>query len=309
MKDHTCRGHTLAELLVAMGLAALVGTIILPAVFTLQARGLAEVSRNDLHARALRLLRFLCHDLRDAAFLVGASPTRSSGGAPVLVHDSLAGNPSVTLANALLIEDGGVDHNDILTLVKAEPFFPPMYLAQVAVSGATSLRLNRRPNQPPGSSREILPSPEAISHVVLANQRCCYPVSAVAQTVQLIDPLAITAPLETEVFGLRVHRFYLDETGRLRCDDFTSAEIIGEAVDGLQFEFLLADGRIVDQLLDARTVCAVRLSLLVHDLRPDQNYLDQKVYRLGNRNYGPYRDRFRRVVVSEMVEVKNYALP
>ena len=52
-----------------------------------------------------------------------------------------------------------------------------------------------------------------------------------------------------------------------------------------------------------------RVSLLVRDLRSDGDFRDQTVYRLGNRSYGPYRDNFRRIVVSEMIEVKNHALP
>jgi hypothetical protein len=269
---------------------------------------LAEVSRCDLQARAGRLLRFLSHDLSDTAFLVGATPVRSGGEPPVIVHDSLAGDPSVRLTHALLPEDGGADRDDMLTIVKAESFFPPLHLIQEAASGATLLHLDRRPNQSPGSSREILPAPEAISHIVLANQRTCYPVGIAGQTLQLLEPLSNQVPAATELLGLRAHRFYLDGAGRLRRDDFTSEEILGEAVDGLQFEFLLADGRIVDQPVDLQAVRAVRLSLLVRDLRPEREHLDPEVYRLGNRSYGPYHDSFRRVAVSEMVEVKNLAL-
>jgi hypothetical protein len=312
MNAHPCRGHSLIELLVAMGLAALVGTIVLPAVFTLQARSLAEVSRVDLQTRAERLLRFLGDDLREAAFLVGATPRRAGGTPPVLVHDSRAGDPAETLEHALLAEDGGSDGDDALTLVRAESFFPPLILSHSAERGSTVLQLSRRPNQPPGSSREIRPAPEAISHVVLANQRSCYPVGNAAQALQLLDGLASPAAAATELLGLRTRRFYLARSGqmsRLRCDDFTSDEILDDAVDGLQFEYLLADGRMVDLPEDPRTVRAIRLSLLVRDLRPDRDHCDRASYRLGNRRYGPYGDAFRRVLVSEMVEVKNHALP
>jgi hypothetical protein len=309
MTPRCSRGHSLVELLVAMGLAAVVGAIVLPAMFSLQGHGLAEVHRNDLQARAGRLLRFVSQDLRTAAFLVGATPRRASGTAPVLVHDSAPGNPAVAPAYALLAEDGGLHDHDAVTLVKAESFFPPLRLIQAAAAGATALRLDRRPNQAPGSSREILPAPEAISHVVLANQRSCYPVGSIGQTLQLLDSLTTAAPVATELLGLRVHRFHLDRAGRLRRDDLTSNEILGDAVDGLQFEYLLANGQIVDLPADPGQVRAVRLSLLVRDQHPDRNYLNQVVYPLGNRSYGPYRDSFRRVVVSTMVEVKNHALP
>lgn len=311
MRHGDCRGHSLVELLVAMGLAALAGTILLPAVFTLQARSLAEVSRSELQARAGRLLRFLGTDLREAAFLVGATPRRATGSAPVLVHDSRSGDPAETLVFALLPEDGGAAGDDALTMVTAESFFPPLSLEQAAEAGATVLYLDRRPNQAPGSSREIRPAPEAISHVVLANHRACYPVGVAGQALQLLEGLAVPAPSATELLGLRAHRYYLARSGgfgRLRCDDFTSDEILDDAVDGLQFEYLLADGRLVDLPEDQRTIRAIRLSLLVRDLRADRDYHNNAVYRLGNCSYGPYNDAFRRIVVHEMVEVKNYGL-
>lgn len=312
MTRRVCRGHSLVELLVAMALAALVGTIVLPAVFSLQARGLAEVSRNDLQERAARLLRFLSDDLRTTAFQVGATPRRTTGAPPVVVHDSLAGNPAESLAQALLPEDGGISGDDALTIVKAESFFPPLYLSQSAAAGTVTLRLDRAPNQSPGSSREIRPAPEAISHVVLANHRAAYPVGSTGQTLQLLDGLAVPTPVATELFGLRACRYHLSRSGgfsRLRSDDFTSDEILDDAVDGLQFEFLLADGRMVDAPIDPSAVRGVRVSLLVRDLRPDRDYCDRESYRLGNRRYGPYHDAFRRIVVSEVVEVKNHALP
>lgn len=307
-----CRGHTLLELLVAMGLATLVGLIVLPAVFSLQNRGLAEVSRNDLQARAERLLRFLGDDLRSTAFLVGPLPRRADGTPPVVVHDSLPGNPVITLAHALSAADGGTISDDSLTFVRAEPFFPPILLAAAAASGATTLHLDRHPNLSPGSSREIMPAPEAISHVVLANQRACYPVGHPDLLLPLLDGLAVPAPAATELLGLRVHRYYLQITpskGRLRRDDLTSDEILDDEVDGLQFDFLLADGRIVDLPSDWLAVRGIRVSLLVRDVRPDRDYRDRSVYRLGNRDYGPYDDNFRRIAVSETIEVKNHALP
>ena len=308
----TQRGHSLIELLVAMALAALVGTIVLPAVFTLQARGLAEVSRADLQARAERLLRFIADDLREAAFVAGATPRRVDGTAPVLVHDSLAGDPAETLSHALLAEDGGTTGDDTLILVRGESFFPPIHLEQPAVTGSATLRLDRAPNLAPGSTREIRPAPEAISHVLLANHRTCYPVGTTGRTLSLLDVLAAPAATGTELLGLRARRFHLERSGsfcRLRSDDFTSDEILDDAVDALQFEYLLDEGTWADQPADPRRIRAVRLSLLVRDLRPDRHHRDTATYPLGNRRYGPFNDNYRRVAVSETIEVKNHALP
>lgn len=312
MKEHACRGHTLVELLVVMGLTALVGTMILPTFLAMQSRSLAEVSRTDLQERGARLLRFLGNDLRTAAFQVGATPRRNTGTPPVLVHDSIPGNPAEALSQALFPVDGGAETDDALTIVRAESFFPPLQLAQPVAAGDTVLQLNRRPNQSPGSSREILPAPEAISHVVLANHRACYPVGSVGQTLQLLDDLAVPVPIATELLGLRARRYHLTPSGafnRLRCDDFTSDEILDDAVDGLQFEYLLADGRVVDAPPDTAAIRGIRVSLLVRDLRFDRDYRDRATYQLGNRSYGPYDDGYRRLVIREMIEVKNHALP
>jgi hypothetical protein len=295
-----------------MGLAGVVATIILPTVFLFQARGLAEVSRSELRQRAERLLRFLADDLRESAFQTGPAPARPSGAPPVLIHASLPGNPAETLSFSLHAEAGGSEEDDALTIVKAEAFFPPLRLRQAAAVGATTLFLDRRPNQAPGSSREIRPAPEAISHVVLAGEPFCYPVGSVGQELQLLDALPVTAPAETELFGVRARRFSREATaigGRLRSDDFTSSEILDDAVDGLQFEYLLSDGRVVDLPENPAAVRGIRVSLLVRDLRPDRDYRDTAAYRMGNRSYGPYHDRFRRLVVSQMVEVKNHASP
>ena len=95
---------------------------------------------------------------------------------------------------------------------------------------------------------------------------------------------------------------------RLRRDDFTSREILDDAVDGLQFEYLLGDGSLVNLPASPREVRGVKVSLLVRDLRSDRSYVNATVYTLGNRSYGPFRDHYRRSLVSQLVEVRNHGL-
>ena len=97
MKKQSCVGITLVELLVAMTVASLVGTMILQMVINFQSRILTEVSRNELQDRAERLIRFMANDIRDAAFLLGAQPQVAGVTSLALVHDSLAGDPLETL--------------------------------------------------------------------------------------------------------------------------------------------------------------------------------------------------------------------
>ena len=310
MNKKACDGMTLVELLVAMTIAAIVGAMILQLVINFQSRILSEISRNDLQDRAERLVRFLANDIRDAAFLLGPVPQVAGSGPLSLVHDSLAGDPLEPLSFSLLAEDNP-DGDDRLTIVKAISFEPTLHLAQPGLSGESDLQLNRRPNRSPGSSREILPAPEAINHLVFANHPDCYAVQLAGQSLSLHQPLRAAVPADTELLGVRAYNYQLDPfagSKRLRRDDFTSRYILDDAVDGMQFEFLLADGSFADQPARIQDVRGVRIGLLVRDLRLDLTYINQTVYAMGNRSYGPFRDHYRRTQVTQLVEVKNHAL-
>lgn len=309
-KPALCAGVTLVELLVAMTIASIAGIMILQVVLGFQSRILAEISRNNLQDRAERLVRFIASDIRDAAFLIGPTP-RTADGTPLhLTHDSLADDPVEVLPFSLLAADLP-DGDDRLTIVKAVSFAPPLRLSRVAQAGDSSVVLNRYPNRSPGSTRELQPAPEAINHLVFANHRTCYPLQQAGLEVHLEQPLRETVPADNEVLGLRACSYAAEPfagSKRLRRDDFTSRDILDEAVDGLQFEYLLEDGGIVDQPLDIRAVRGVRISLLVRGLRQDRDDLDTDIYTLGNRTYGPFFDQFRRQVVTRLVEVKNHGL-
>ena len=310
MKKDSCAGVTLVELLVAMTVASIIGTMILQLVIDFQSRILTEISRNDLQDRADRLIRFLASDIRDAAFLLGPVPQVAGGAALVLVHDSLSGDPLESLPFSILADDHS-DDDDRLTIVKAVSFAPTLRLAQPALTGETGLVLNRRPNRSPGSTRELQPGPEAINHLVLANHRLCYAVQLADLSLQLNQPLNEGVPVGTEVLGVRAYSYQLDPfstSNRLRRDDFTSRNILDDAVDGMQFEYLLGDGSLTHQPARPQDVRGVRISLLVRDLRPDRNYTNETIYTLGNRSYGPFRDHYRRSLVSQLVEVKNHGL-
>lgn len=302
------RGVSLVELLVGMAVAALLGSMVLPFFLSFQSRGLAEIGRNDLQDRAERLLRFMADDIREAAFLNGPRPRQGDGSVLALVQESLPGDPLQPFPFALLVDNGGLHADDTLTLVKAISFTPLLRLLNPAAAGDAALVLNRIPNRAPASSRELLPPPAAISHVLPANQPHCYAVLEAGQTTLLEQPLAHDVPAGTELLGVRAYRYQLEPlagSGRLRRDDFTSREILDNAVDGLQFEYLTAEGQLLDQP-DPAIIRGVRISLLVRALHPDPTYRDRRSYRLGDRVYGPYADHYRRILVSQLVEVKNY---
>ena len=178
-------------------------------------------------------------------------------------------------------------------------------------SGEDWLELNRRPNRSPGSTRELLPAPEAINHLVLANHRICYAVHIADSSLQLSLPLLTDVPVDTELLGVRAFNYQLDAfsgSKRLRRDDFTSRDILDDAVDGLQFEYLLDDGSLVNRPDRSQDIRGVRINLLVRDLRPDRSYINATIYTLGNRSYGPFQDHYRRSLVTQLVEVKNNGL-
>ena len=180
MKSAACDGMRLVELLVAMAIASLVGSMILQMVIGFQARILAEVARNDLQDRAERLIRFMSSDIREAAFLLGPEPLVAGGTPLVLVHDSLSGEPLEELPLSILPVDAAGDV-DLMTIVKTVSFMLPILLAQPGIVGEVRLVLNRRPNHSPGSTRELLPATEAICHLVLDKQRGCYTVQSATE--------------------------------------------------------------------------------------------------------------------------------
>ena len=303
-------GMSLVELLVAMAIASIVGTMILQLVFNYQSRVFAEIGRNDLQDRSERLVRFLANDIREAGFLVGAKPETADGQPLSLVHDSLPGNPLEVLADAIIADDG--PHNDRLTIVKGISFSPPILLQEDVAVGADALTVSRRPNRSPGSTRELLPTPEAINHLVFENHSTSYPVDTVnATTLLLEDAVLDDIPEGTEILGVRPFTYSLDPFAgsyRLRRDDFTSRNILDDAVEGLQFEFLMDDGSLLSSPAEMTKVRGVRVNLLVRDLRADSSFINETIYTLGNRSYGPYRDHYRRCKVTRLVEVKNHAL-
>jgi len=306
----SCTGMTLIELLVAMTIASIAGIIILQFVLGFQSCILAEISRNDLHDRAERLIRFMASDIRDTAFLLGPVPQTAEGAPLILTHDSLAGDPVKIFPSSLIAEDVA-QGDDRLTLVKAMSFTPPLWLAQTAQVGETSVVLNRRPNRSPGSTRELQPAPEAINHLVFASHHTCYPLQQADLEVDLEQPLRETVSADTEVLGLRACIYEAESfagSKRLRRDDLTSREILDQAVDGLQFEYLIDDGVMVDQPAETKIVHGIRISLLVRSLRQDRDYIDADIYTLANQIYGPFRDHFRRQLVTRLVEVKNHGL-
>jgi len=134
MRRRGCLGHTLVELLVAMGLAALVGTIVLPAVFPCKPgvwlKSVAAICRIGASG-CCASWAMTCAPRRFWWRAAAPGCRRSS----VVVHDSAPDDPAVTLAQAIVPEDGGADHDDVLTIVKAESFFPPIHLATDASNG------------------------------------------------------------------------------------------------------------------------------------------------------------------------------
>lgn len=305
-------GFSLLELVVSMAIAAIVSSLLLPTFLHFQAQTLAEIQRDALVKRAERLLRYLADDLQDTAFQVGAAPLTAQGIPPTLVHDSRAGDPEESFNTALRPEYGPSDGHDAITILKAVSFAPPILLAETAAAGDLQLDLDRRPNNAPGSSREIRPYPEAIDQVVLTGHRTCYRVIGADQTLQLADGLHQAVPATTELLGLRARRYELqadNDTHRLYRDDFTRRDILDHAVDGLQFEYLLRDGTLIDEPDHLGDVRGIRINLLVRSRQPDRAHLDNNSYTLADRTYGPYHDHFRRVRVSRMVEIVNHGLP
>ena len=116
----------------------------------------------------------------------------------------------------------------------------------------------------------------------------------------------------TELLAVRANRIYIAD-GELHLDDFKRDQVLDFAVDGLQFRYLLADGTFSDAPLQLDQIRGIQFLILIKSLTAEKDFNNTQEYspQMGPNvvaaTYGPYNDRFRRMVLTELIEVKNYA--
>jgi prepilin-type N-terminal cleavage/methylation domain-containing protein len=309
-------GFSLIEILIGMTIMGVLASIVLPALLHVQRQGVAALGKNDLADRAARLGQFVAEEIRMAGFMVGPLPADAAGAVPQVDHQSAGGSTAFPTA---LLPDNHDAADDSVTLLKGRPFFPRLAVAATAGNLITLDDLRS------DTQIDVAAATSPYSWVVLENHKVLYQVlarNAAADTLTLATSLREPVGPGNEVFGVRPVSFFVetDAAGRpvLRYDTFAMKETLDNGVDGLQFEYLTVNeaGATVWQEAPDRPerIRAVRFHLLVRALLPEPDFRNDTDYstRMGARvvpeTYGPYHDGFRRMVVTELVEVKNNGL-
>ncbi len=310
-------GFSLIEVLLAMAIMGVLAAFVLPSLFHVQNQGIAALAGNDLTDRAARLGRFVAEEVRMAGFMVGPRPGNPAGAVPTLDHPSAGGGISFPTA---ILPDNRDDGNDSVTFLKARSFFPRLEVAAVQAGDLIELDDLRSDTQIDAAN-----ATSPYSWVVFENHKVLYQVrerNAAADTLRLAADLREPPAPGNEVFGVRPVRFFVEPDGAgrsvLRYDTFAMKETIDPGVDGMQVEYLTVNdaGGVAWKEDPARPerIRAVRIHLLVRALTAERGFRDGTDYsqRMGPRvlpeTYGPYNDGFRRMVVTELVEVKNNGL-
>ncbi len=285
------KGFTLIELLVSVVIFSIIGIAISILFIDLQARSTEEFQKNELVERANRISSYLIWELREAGFGVSATPKFPDG------SNLTIGGVTYSFS---IIPQYNPSGNDSVTIIKGISFLPKLKLGQNAVTGSTTVILNRTP-----TNYEVDPLNDYKSLIVFESHKKVYKITSIGgTTLTLSQGLTENVSAGTEVFGVRIINLYVSKGKLLRNDGITSS-IIDENVDGLKFLYILEDGSEVQNPANPADIRAVKFFVLLKSSKPSKKYMDTKTYNLGGTVFGPFNDKYRRLQIEGAVEVKN----
>lgn len=337
-------GFSMIEVLITLGIMAVLAAFMFPAFWDFQRQGLSEISKNDTYDRAERIKAFVADEIKMAGYMVGRNFTT-----PLTIGAN-------TYQTSIAVSNSDND-NDEITIIKGEPAFPPLFVNSYNSAVAP-------PKVEICVAEDSLPSSDSAKRTALGlragtvydlvsfgNQKRVYrlfndanegvdigatftgkttpspnPPAGTCEetydtrlmTLALQETLRDDVPQGTEVMPVRARRFHIVASGsesQLRRSDLSQDEIIDRQVDGLQLQYLVNGNWVDDPAASGagtEDIRAVRFYLLVRSLTADPKWTDSTDYssqmgpNVAANTYGPYNDNFRRVVVVGEVEVKNY---
>ncbi len=330
------KGFSLLEVLIALTIMATVSAFMFPALIQFQDQGVREISKNDLADRAQRLSIYLSRELGMAGFMLGRRPEPSitvnttNYDATILVNNSNNADDEITILKAESFFPKVVAFENVAsggTNIKIEI---PRDEFQTSNGNLISSADDRR-------AHLGLQADTSYNNIAFENHKRGYPLlndadkgvqftgitAAVVQaTIKLKagDDLREDISEGSEILKVRAKRFYVATSGgesQLLIDDLSAppATILDRSVDGFQVRYLI-DGTWEDNPAHAEDIRVIRFYLLVRSLNPQKgltnttDYSSQMGPKTGSNipagTYGPYNDAFRRLVITEDVEVKNY---
>lgn len=324
-------GFSLIEIMIVLAVLGVTMSFMLPSLIAFQSQAISEISKDDLADRGTRVLDYLAEELRMTGYMVTSNPRYADETSVVLKHNTVSGTPLVTFANSIRVSNANAADDEI-TILKAASFFPRVGVETDAASGAglagNYIDLDRAPTD----TGEVKPgAASAYSLVAFSNHKAVYRVDSFVYQVDSFESSTKTDKLElnqgiedpisgetaagekdgTELLAVRANRIYVSG-GALHLDNYEKDQTLDFGVDGLQFRYLLADGSFSDAPLQPDQIRGIQFFLLIRsltaekDLNLSQDYSSQMGPNVTGGTYA-YNDRFRRSVLTELIEVKNYA--
>ncbi len=126
--------------------------------------------------------------------------------------------------------------------------------------------------------------------------------------MDLNDDGSCSSENEDVVYTLKHEQGHPDKLTRKNSPNATPITIL-DSVDGLEFNYILADGSETTAPSDLSRIRSVEVSLLVRTGVQDKNYTDTKAYITGSGvQWGPYNDHYRRRFVCLRILCQNLGL-
>ena len=318
-------GFSLIEILIVLAVLGVTMSFMIPSLLSFQSQGISEISKDDLSDRATRITAYLAEELRMTGYMLTSDPKYADESPVALKHNTLTGTPLVTFSNSILPNNAN-SSDDEITILKSRSFFPRVGVETDAAIGAgltgNFINLDRAPT----ATGEVIPGlSSAYSHITFSNHKVTYQVTSF-ESITKTDNLRLNQGLEdpingettagakdgTELLAVRANRIYVTD-GDLHLDDYEKDLKLDFGVDGLQFRYLLADGSFSDDPLQPDQIRGIQFALLIRSLTAEKGFHNTEDYssqmgpNVSAGTYGPYNDRFRRILRTELIEVKNYA--
>ncbi|KAA0259347.1 prepilin-type N-terminal cleavage/methylation domain-containing protein [Deferribacter autotrophicus] len=288
-------GYSLIEFLITIFLFGIIGSIVFAFYINFQNKSINEITNSDLYERANRIMLYLTKEIRTAGFMVSSIPKYSDNSK--LIIEGKTYDYSIVPENF-----SGNNGSDNITIVKAVSNLPEIHVVQNYKSNSNIILVDN-------DFGNFFKIDSSKNHLIFENHKVVYKITNITgKTITLQRLLKEKVPKNTAVLGVRALKFYVDD-GALKLNDFNEISIIDDSIDGLQFQYILEDGSIVNNPSGStiEKIRAIKVFLLVRAQRIYKNYKDSKSYILADTVYGPFNDSYKRVYLENVIEVKNYA--
>lgn len=311
-------GFTLVELLIAMGLFIVVLTVIF-STFKSQQDSYVMQSQVSMTQQNLR-----------AALYMVTRDIQMAGHYSKFVNseylsdwdDSSATDVAIRPLMYHLNDVSGVsdvkDETDIIVIIKASDEYHKLELGESATSGAGLSLFNMELSN--GGNLNYNPSAGHTKYGLLVKEDLSRAeVFEVGSSNNFIFNSGLIEDYGEgdSIYKLDVIMYRIDNSDpdhpaltRKNLGTENHFSVIAEDIDNLQFEFILNDGSIVEDLdtvSNIPLIRAVKVYILARSENEIRGYTDPNTYEMGSVNYNP-NDRYMRRLLSSTIKIRNIGM-